>query len=955
MQNNVSSQSQATPSNYDLDQSDQSSSAMQMGSMPKKRKKWLIPGLMLGISVAGLLVLIIHFSAITSFFSAAADPEQEITKLENLLQARFLYAGAIDNLQVREVEDGVFTIQSRHLSCEWGPGCDPDRYELQFDRYFPHLFGLGMQASQNQVEINLIPKEDGSEEFLDLHFSNGRPRTDAELAEVALHRTHDGDIGRLRTPVYIIPQENIIMAYIQPDAKRLRISRHQAENYSHFVMKLHETMGEGAPGKLLVLKGDSLTDVYQKYYRALRQEGFFFKQPHWNAYGIMFETFAEFEMRSPLVGGATATALRDYVDRYSQMGIKPSAFVFGTGYWKLAEEVNVCSATNQDYGGIYRSPTMEVFQFKDQEALGYNLRQFFSELLNQDIFPMIGMRHFVSASNSVVPGTNQSGEEFFTQLAADRNIRNPLQANYHYKDFRPDFRYKHLNFNNDAAMQMYVDLAATGYAPMRGIKEDDMPEIILRNNRPDWNNFQDGQIRKIFPHWNNYFDGDVVLTGRNDWFSVGTDLQVSQGWVDWPPRGQEPNNMYRMKYVHDSTMTQIFSGYPHPQMALLHTIGYTNVCDSNRSCYDYCGVSGSEEELLADYRSCCQMNGEAYVRAIQAATFHGSVTKSEGVWHLPNDADRRAALYFLNMRMRLHQYAFDQARNWYHTGVPHLVRPLLFDFQDDPEVYKQYTALNPNNPNEPKNQYMFGNALLVRPIFFPNQRTVTVYFPEGIWKPLIGVTPEIVGPGYAEYTLQEDNDYPVFLKEGEILIIGQYEQPEHRMAYVYLEHGNASSVYSLHNQDGQIVELQVRKEDAGVWLINRDTNARVAMNRDPFGKEFFIGDLEALLAIEPKEAAVGAQPAFRRDSLPTPTIQPADSVTEPAVSTPTTRRNAQPQPTPPQALYGDLNNDGVVDTADLQIVIEDIQNPPPLLRGDLNDDGVVDIQDYNSMLELISQ
>ena len=74
---------------------------------------------------------------------------------------------------------------------------------------------------------------------------------------------------------------------------------------------------------------------------------------------------------------------------------------------------------------------------------------------------------------------------------------------------------------------------------------------------------------------------------------------------------------------------------------------------------------------------------------------------------------------YAKLRYRLLPYIYSQAYKATKTGLP-MMRAMVLEFQDDPNTYSM------------EDQYMFGNAFLVAPVYTPaNMRTV--YLPEGTW------------------------------------------------------------------------------------------------------------------------------------------------------------------------------------------------------------------------------
>ena len=83
--------------------------------------------------------------------------------------------------------------------------------------------------------------------------------------------------------------------------------------------------------------------------------------------------------------------------------------------------------------------------------------------------------------------------------------------------------------------------------------------------------------------------------------------------------------------------------------------------------------------------------------------------------------DRALEIYrrYAKLRYRLMPYIYSQAYKATRTGLP-MVRAMVLEFQDDPNTYSM------------EDQYMFGDAFLVAPVYTPVNRR-TVYLPEGRW------------------------------------------------------------------------------------------------------------------------------------------------------------------------------------------------------------------------------
>ena len=83
-----------------------------------------------------------------------------------------------------------------------------------------------------------------------------------------------------------------------------------------------------------------------------------------------------------------------------------------------------------------------------------------------------------------------------------------------------------------------------------------------------------------------------------------------------------------------------------------------------------------------------------------------------------------AAKNALKLRYSLLPY-FYTIFYWAETEGQTAVRPLFFDFPEDPNAYSSVS----------ESQFMWGRCLMVIPVLKPNQTSVNAYFPPGIWYP----------------------------------------------------------------------------------------------------------------------------------------------------------------------------------------------------------------------------
>ena len=107
---------------------------------------------------------------------------------------------------------------------------------------------------------------------------------------------------------------------------------------------------------------------------------------------------------------------------------------------------------------------------------------------------------------------------------------------------------------------------------------------------------------------------------------------------------------------------------------------------------------------------------------------------------------------FLFIRENLRDYVRQSMENTSKTGEP-VMRPLFFDFPEDPESWKVETA------------YMFGRELLVSPVTEAGVKVWKVYLPKGSKWTEAATGKEYEGGRYVEAYAPLDI-IPVFVKDG---------------------------------------------------------------------------------------------------------------------------------------------------------------------------------------------
>ncbi|MBU3935869.1 hypothetical protein KJ909_04290, partial [Patescibacteria group bacterium] len=751
-------------------------------------------------------------------------------EVESATGVDIVYSGSEQNLNINQVLPGAYEIRASAFACTPGtPNCEPDRYEINLPKKVDHIFGLGRQIGAYQVEVA---------DFLDTSFGNGHIFTpnskNADGTPTNLD-FFEVDTSRIRTPVFVLPSEKLLVAYIQPAVKRLRLSR--TSNSTQMVLKKVEAypiVSEERPGSLLIIKASGITELYNIYYQSLRQLNFYFKTPHYKIFGLNWETFDEF-------GCFTNRAKVDRaVTHFEEKGLKLSTVTIGSGYWGDAidphgnvavENLIGCGTVESDYPG---TESLSVSQTKYGGLQG--ITGFFNTLLSKGIYPIIGMRARLQVG---VKNPDRSWR-FDTPGMVDKAFRdagftgNLFLDNGHEFYYQNTGRFKMLDLYNPAIFSTWVDLIKNAYGPFKGVKEDEMyfSDQKQNNTRPNEVNMLDGWASKTFPIYNQKFNDDFIIMGNGSWFSAGSDAQYTIGRMGSAQTFHLPylaKGGDEIKFYHDAALSQVVSGYPNPAIGAGGFFGWPDVESGNK-----------DRTLESKYEL-------PYLRYIKLNTFYPIANYSVGFWHLPEPL-QTATVFFMKLRNRLHQYVYDQATQTATDGIPRSMQPLFMAYPNDPKSYDMYTYND--DPTKPFGEYMFGNALLVRPVFMTTN-TVSVYFPPGKWKPFLMPGPTIEGGDYRNYTLTHINDYPVFLKEGEILIIGDPDTTKSTLyAYVFLESPGItqSSVYQFHDHiTGTKYNLRAVKDGSVYKLINTATNQWVTMTDDAYGKGFKIAEITSLV------------------------------------------------------------------------------------------------------------
>jgi len=146
-------------------------------------------------------------------------------------------------------------------------------------------------------------------------------------------------------------------------------------------------------------------------------------------------------------------------------------------------------------------------------------------------------------------------------------------------------------------------------------------------------------------------------------------------------------------------------------------------------------------------------------------------------------------------------------RNASQDGLP-IVRPLYLDFPDDEEAYKV------------SDEFLFGNDLLVAPVFDSGAVSRKIYLPDGKWDNLYDGAD--VESGWHEVNAPIGKT-PVFVRDGTILFTQSVIQSTSKQAdtLILKIYGNESAKGEVYFDDGET--MAYKKGDSLIWRVSYDT------------------------------------------------------------------------------------------------------------------------------------
>lgn len=195
-------------------------------------------------------------------------------------------------------------------------------------------------------------------------------------------------------------------------------------------------------------------------------------------------------------------------------------------------------------------------------------------------------------------------------------------------------------------------------------------------------------------------------------------------------------------------------------------------------------------------------DSELYIRFVQLGTFSpilkfgsekGKYYKREPwLWSVKT---YEIVKDYLNLRHRIIPYLYTEAYNYHKNGTP-LIVPIYYKFPElyDDELYR--------------NEYYLGSQLFIAPIvskkdYIMNRVIQRILIPEGTWYDFVTGKKFPGGKKYVAFF--KDNEYPVFAKEGSILVLGDNQNINDTTPPNSLEiqiFPGRSNSYTLYEDDG---------------------------------------------------------------------------------------------------------------------------------------------------------
>ncbi|ANF96431.1 alpha-xylosidase [Paenibacillus bovis] len=204
---------------------------------------------------------------------------------------------------------------------------------------------------------------------------------------------------------------------------------------------------------------------------------------------------------------------------------------------------------------------------------------------------------------------------------------------------------------------------------------------------------------------------------------------------------------------------------------------------------------------------------------------------------------------FTKLKCRLMPYLFDAAVTASEQGTP-MMRPMVLDYYQDPATHML------------DRQYMFGDSLLVAPIFNA-EGAASYYVPEGQWTNLL--TGAVVQGGRWYNETYDYMNMPVLVKPGSIIAMGlEDSKPD----YDYTD-GVELHVYGLEEGQSSAIRLvRINGEHAAdVTAVRQNGTIEVSASGTLTNWSVVLHGIENAASVQGASQAAGEQgPVFKAES-----------------------------------------------------------------------------------------
>lgn len=193
--------------------------------------------------------------------------------------------------------------------------------------------------------------------------------------------------------------------------------------------------------------------------------------------------------------------------------------------------------------------------------------------------------------------------------------------------------------------------------------------------------------------------------------------------------------------------------------------------------------------------------------------------------------------HYIRLRYRLLPYIYSYAYKTHVTGEP-IMRPLVYGFPNDENVY------------DIKDEFLFGEKILVAPVYDEDVCEREVYLPEGKWYDFDYGYEYEGGQSYTVYAPQ--NRIPVFVKAGAVIPMSEqiYNTSELDNSVLSAEiYPHEKGSFTLYSDDGESVDYE-----KGVFTltkifcdeeVGRRTIIRTSRSNDIFAAQKLILKIHA--------------------------------------------------------------------------------------------------------------